>query len=101
MSDRFTEKAENALNRSVKIAEKFGHTYIGSEHLLLSLAEDELCCAALILKKSGIDKKKITSIIKDYSGTGVKSKLSSKELLKTEDMRQLTIEVCETLCFKI
>ena len=80
MSDRFTEKAENALNRSVKIAEKFGHTYIGSEHLLLSLAEDELCCAALILKKSGIDKKKITSVIKDYSGTGVKSKLSSKDL---------------------
>ena len=50
MSDRFTQKAENALNRSVKTAEKLGHTYIGTEHLLLALAEDELSCAALILK---------------------------------------------------
>ena len=80
MSDRFTEKAESALNRSVKIAERLGHTYIGSEHLLLSLAEDELCCAALILQKHKIDKDKIYSVIKDYSGTGSNTSLSSKDL---------------------
>ena len=80
MSDRFTEKAESALNRSVKTAERLGHTYIGSEHLLLALADDELCCASLILKKNGINKEKISSFIKEYSGTGVKSKLSSKDL---------------------
>ena len=80
MSDRFTPKAENALNRSVKTAENLGHTYIGTEHLLLSLAEDEVCCAALILKKNGIDKDNILSYIKEYSGTGVKSTLSSKDL---------------------
>ena len=80
MSDRFTQKAENALNRSVKIAEILGHTYIGTEHLLLALAEDELSCAALILKKNGIDKNKLSSFIRDYSGTGVKSTLSSKDL---------------------
>ena len=80
MSERFTEKAENALNRSVKIAQRLGHTYIGSEHLLLALAEDEVCCASLILKKNGIDKAKISSYIKEYSGTGVKSKLTSKDL---------------------
>lgn len=80
MSDRFTQKAENALNRSVTAAEEFGHTYIGTEHLLLALAEDELSCAALILKKNGIDKTKITSLIKEYSGTGVRSSLSSKDL---------------------
>ena len=80
MSDRFTEKAESALNKSVKTAEKLGHTYIGSEHLLLALADDELCCASLILKKNGINKDKISSFIKEYSGTGVRSKLSSKDL---------------------
>lgn len=80
MSERFTEKAENALNRSVKAAEKLGHTYIGSEHILLALTEDEMCCASLILKKNGVDKKKLSNAIKDYSGTGVKSKLSSKDL---------------------
>jgi len=80
MSDRFTEKAENALNRSVKIAEKLGHTYIGSEHILLSLSEDEYSCAALILKKNEVNKEKIYSFIKEYSGIGVKSNLSSKDL---------------------
>lgn len=80
MSDRFTEKAENALNRSVKIAENFGHTYIGSEHLLLSLSEDESCCASLILKKNGVTNDKIYSFIKEYSGIGVRSNLSSKDL---------------------
>ena len=38
MSNRFTEKAEKALNNSMKIAEEYGHTYIGSEHLLISLS---------------------------------------------------------------
>ena len=61
MSDRFTEKAENALNRSVKIAEGFGHTYIGTEHILSALAEDELSCASLILKKNGLSKEKINN----------------------------------------
>ena len=80
MSDRFTEKAENALNRSVKSAELLGHTYIGTEHILLALAEDELCCAALILKKNGIDKERISACIREYSGMGEKSKLSSMDL---------------------
>lgn len=80
MSDRFTQKAENALNNSVTIAEGLGHTYIGTEHLLLALAEDEVSCAALILKKHEVTKERISSLIREYSGTGVKSSLSSKDL---------------------
>ena len=80
MSDRFTQKAENALNNCVTIAERLGHTYIGTEHLLLALAEEELSCAALILKKNGVERQKISSLIREYSGTGVKSTLSSKDL---------------------
>ena len=37
MSNKFTEKAENALNSAVRLAESLGHTYIGTEHILLSL----------------------------------------------------------------
>ena len=80
MSDRFTEKAENALNKSVTVAENLGHSYIGSEHMLLALAEDEYSCASLILKKNGIGKEKIYTWIKEYSGTGNKTELSSKDL---------------------
>ena len=79
MSNNFTQKAENALNRAAKIAEEFGHTYIGTEHILLALAEDETSCASILLKKNKITRDKIHSAIKEYSGSGVKTNLTSRD----------------------
>ena len=79
MSNNFTNKAELALNKSVSIAEGFGHTYIGTEHVLLALAEDESCCASILMKKHKITAEKISGAIKEYSGVGITSKLSSKD----------------------
>ena len=80
MSSKFTEKAEKALNYAQKAAENFGHTYIGSEHLLLSLSTDSLSCSFAILSKCGITKEKIEEGIREYSGSGAKSKLTSKDM---------------------
>ena len=74
MSTRFTEKAEKALNTAQKNAEKYGHTYIGSEHLLLALSADALSCSYAILTKCKISKDKIENSIKEYSGFGSKIK---------------------------
>ena len=79
MSNNFTVKAENALNRSVSLAEEYGHTYIGTEHVLLALAEDETSCAAIIMRKYKVTLDKISTAIKDYSGVGSQSRLSSKD----------------------
>ncbi len=79
MSNKFTEKAENALNSAVRLAESLGHTYIGTEHILLSLFEDDSSCSAVILKRSKVSKSAIFDAIKDYSGIGIKSVLSSKD----------------------
>ncbi|MBP3430163.1 MAG: Clp protease N-terminal domain-containing protein, partial [Barnesiella sp.] len=68
MSNNFTVKAENALNRSVPIAESLGHTYIGSEHILLALLEDNTSCASILMKKQGITKEGIMSAVKEYLG---------------------------------
>ena len=45
----FTEKANTALNIAVETAEGLGHTYIGSEHLLIGLLRDTggVACVAL------------------------------------------------------
>ena len=85
MSNNFTAKAENALNRAVKIAEENGHTYIGTEHILLALAEDDTSCASVLLKKNRITKEKLASAIKEYSGTGTNTHLTffEKELKET------------------
>ncbi len=79
MSNKFTEKAEKSLNRIVTLAEELGHTYIGSEHLLLSLLEEETSCASVLLYKNKVTKEKALEIVKDYSGLGEKSRLSSKD----------------------
>ena len=79
MSNNFTTKAENALNRSVRVAEEMGHTYIGSEHVLIALSEDETCCASVLLRKIKITPEKIKSAVKEMSGVGAVSALTSKD----------------------
>lgn len=79
MSNNFTQKAENALNRAVTLAEEYGHTYIGTEHVLLALAEDETSCASILMKKNRITPDSIALAIKEYSGVGPESRLTSKD----------------------
>ena len=79
MSNKFTEKAEKMLNNSVEVAERFGHTYIGTEHILLALAEDETCCASFLLRKNKLTKENITKTIEEISGVGAKSALTTKD----------------------
>ena len=79
MSTRFTEKAENALNRSITLAENYGHTYIGTEHLLLSLSYEEGTFAAVILAKHKIRSDMLSKAIKEYSGSGTRCALTSRD----------------------
>ena len=45
----FTERANVALNNAVQTAEDLGHTYIGSEHILIGLAKDSGTIASTVL----------------------------------------------------
>ena len=38
--DRFTKKGRDIIRGAVVCAGKWGHTYIGSEHILLSIMEE-------------------------------------------------------------
>ena len=46
MYGRFTEKAEKAISLSQESAAKLGHSYVGTEHLLLGLLKRRYrgCC---------------------------------------------------------
>ena len=79
MNNKFTEKAEYALNRAVKLAEGLGHTYIGTEHILLSLSEPTGGCAEALIAKTKLTPERIDKAIREISGVGVKSELSSKD----------------------
>lgn len=49
----FTTKANEALNQAIGSAEQLGHTYVGSEHLLLGLLKIGTGVAAAVLNKNG------------------------------------------------
>lgn len=80
MSNRFTDKAEKVLNGAAALAESLGHTYIGSEHLLLSICKEKDCDAAALLNKCGVAYDKVLGVIKDFSGVGAKSTLTPKDM---------------------
>ena len=79
MSGKFTEKAESVLNHSITLAEGFGHTYIGTEHLLLALSGEEETYAAILLVKHKLNAEFIKKSIEEYSGFGEKTSLSSRD----------------------
>ena len=80
MGNRFTDTAERGLNNAVGIAESFGHTYIGSEHILYSLSKEKGSSACVVLEKNGITSSKIEGAIKEYSGSGAKTNLSPRDM---------------------
>ncbi len=72
----FTEKANEGLNQAINAASQMGHTYVGSEHLLLGLLRIGSGVAASVLNKQGITADKFEELIRTNIGTGTPTKLS-------------------------
>ncbi len=72
----FTSKANDALNQAISSAERLGHTYVGSEHLLLGLLKIGGGVAAAVLNKREITAEKIEELIRAQIGCGTPTKLS-------------------------
>ncbi len=79
-SIRFTQKAQNVLNRALSYAREMGHTYIGSEHLLLGLVGEEEGVAAKIMAEHGITLDKIKSAVESFAGVGTMSDVSAADM---------------------
>lgn len=86
----FTEKANKSLNAAVKAAEDLGHTYIGSEHILLGLLSDTSTVAGAVLAAHNITYADIEDELKRSIGIGVPTELQpddftprSKNILET------------------
>ena len=59
MFDRFTDRARRVMLLAREEAKKFGHDYIGTEHILLGLIKEGSGVAAHVLKNLGLELKKI------------------------------------------
>ena len=80
MNHRFTQHAQNVLNNSLLLASSMGHTYIGSEHLLLALAKERESFSCCFLESHGLFDGKIHNAITEFAGTGMPSKISPKDM---------------------
>jgi ATP-dependent Clp protease ATP-binding subunit ClpC len=59
MYERFTERARKVMQLANQAAQRINHLYIGTEHILLGLIEEESGVAANVLKNLGVDLRKM------------------------------------------
>ncbi len=75
----FTQKANEAMNLSIDEASKMGHTYIGTEHILLGLLEEHTGVAAVTLAECGLEEEALRAKIETAIGKGVKTTLTPED----------------------
>ena len=80
MTNRFTQKAQNVLNLALRTASEMGHTYIGSEHLLLGLIKEETGVAAHYLTERGATAEKIQNAVTQIAGVGSPTSVSAADM---------------------
>ena len=94
----FTQKANEALNAAISSAESLGHTYIGSEHLLLGLLSVDGSIAHTVLTQKGISAQDVTDVIRSKIGVGTPTMLSHKNLTpRSKNIIQTAITAARSL----
>ena len=76
----FTEKANLALNLAIDTASSMGHTYVGSEHILLGLLKENTGSAASILVSNGITEQNVKAMMLSVIGRGAPTRLTPDHL---------------------
>lgn len=88
----FTEKANRALNSAVEIAENLGHTYIGSEHLLMGIVREDNGVGARALTSKGVSFEQLENLVKNSIGVGVPTVLTPDDFTpRCKNIIQLSV----------
>lgn len=80
MFNNFSQKASMALNFALQAARELGHSYIGTEHLLIGLVQTEDSVAQKALSNGGITVEGLVSRIAESIGTGTPSNVSGQDM---------------------
>ncbi len=72
----FTERANFSLNLAIDSASRMGHTYVGTEHLLLGLLKENGGAAAAVLNENGITEENLQGLMLTEIGRGNKTLLT-------------------------
>ncbi len=75
----FTEKANKALNLAVESAQQFGHSYVGTEHVLLGLLKEGTGVAYTALSACGVSAEMIEEKIRSSAYGGAPTSLNAND----------------------
>ena len=70
MNDRFTERARLAIRKAQETAAELGHSYVGTEHLLLGILREEEGLGARVLRQNGIREPQLLEQLVKTAGRG-------------------------------
>lgn len=70
-SDRFTQRASTAITKAHDAAVAFGHSYVGTEHLLLGVIRERDGLGARVLLSQGLTDQMLSRLIAETVGKGV------------------------------
>ena len=94
----FSRSANEALNLAVKSAQEMGHTFVGSEHLLLGLLGAEDCAARELLEEAGVYEESAAEKILEMTGRGIPTVLSFDDFtLRSKRILQLAASAARGL----
>ncbi len=76
----FTQNALDAINSAIASSCSMGHTYIGTEHLLLGLLKIQECAACVLLNRFGINEDNVKKRIEELIGVGERTQTDGRML---------------------
>ena len=80
MNSRFTASAQRALRSALYISRELGHTYIGTDHILLGILSEKECIASVILENHGITEYASKKTLGVISGTGARTSVTPEDM---------------------
>ena len=88
----FTQKANHAMNLAIQCAEEMGHTYVGSEHILLGLLKEGSGVAAAVLRAVEVDASQLELLMTQKIGLGIRGALGTEDFTpRTKRILQIAV----------
>lgn len=66
----YSKQAKRAISGASKLSKSLQHSYVGTEHLLISIIEQENSLAAKVLNSNGVDREALLKLVEELISPG-------------------------------
>ena len=66
----YSKQAKRAISGASKLSKSLQHSYVGTEHILISIIEQENSLAAKVLNSNGVDKQALLKLVEELISPG-------------------------------